>query len=158
MTRQHTPLSQRLAHTHGLGLSASPAKRIRTFHYPLLAFGAHLRVFYDLMSHICAVDPTRGGPQYKSPLGLKLQAKRGTSRLSRRAPVLPTILEEDEDVQEASGELFGRKSQNYNFAGIKAKARGLSAQLEGDDDLMEWDEETTLVALLRDECAIFTLI
>jgi hypothetical protein len=72
--------------------------------------------------------------------------------------VLPTILEEDEDTQEVPQDLYGRKSQDYSYAGIKAKATGLSVPLEVEgegDDLMEWDEETTLVALLRDECAPF---
>jgi hypothetical protein len=68
--------------------------------------------------------------------------------------VLPTILEEDEDTQEVPQDLYGRKSQDYSYADIKAKATGLSVPLEVEeegDDLMEWDEETTLVALLRDE-------
>ncbi|KAI0705939.1 hypothetical protein BC835DRAFT_1409995 [Cytidiella melzeri] len=129
MTRQHTPLRRRLAHSSGDGFGLSPLKR---------------------------VHPIRGGPQYKSPLGLQLQAKRGTSRLLRKAPALPTIVEEDQDELEVPKDVgtFYRKNQDHSFGykSMQAKARGLLAGIEEEDsDMMEWDEETTLVALLQED-------
>ncbi|KAI0819027.1 hypothetical protein BC629DRAFT_692155 [Irpex lacteus] len=129
MTRQHTPLSQRLGQGHGHGLGLSPAKRTRA---------------------------TRLGPQHKSPLTLKLQAKRGTNRLlSRKAPALPTILEEEEEGEEDAAP-YDRKRHDYGRSigrrSMKGKAQDLLADIdEESEDAMDWDDEATLVALLQDD-------
>ncbi|KAI0086398.1 hypothetical protein BDY19DRAFT_359633 [Irpex rosettiformis] len=131
MTRQHTALNQRVGQGHGLGLGLSPAKRIR---------------------------PTRTLPQHRSPLNLKLQAKRGTSRLlSRKIPALPTILEEEEEGDE-DAQVFGSKRQDRDRVtsssswNSKGKALSLLAGIEEEsEDGMDWDDETTLISLLQDD-------
>lgn len=55
-------------------------------------------------------------------------------------PVLPTILEEEEE-EEAPA----RATRD-----LRRELDALDAQAAGDDD-MDWDEEKTLVALLQDE-------
>lgn len=157
MTRQHTPLSQRLGQGHGHGLGLSPAKRTRTFQRCFSTFTVSTRCEMTLIPNICAyIGVTRLGPQHKSPLALKLQAKRGTNRLlSRKAPALPTILEEEEEGEEDAAP-YDRKRHDYGRSigrrSMKAKAQDLLAGIdEESEDAMDWEDEATLVALLQDE-------
>lgn len=74
-------------------------------------------------------------------------------------PALPTILEEDEEEPESSHDLGVLRQKDQRPAGRKStdsKAR-LAEIEEDDEDMMDWDEETTLVALLQDRYAIQTL-
>lgn len=69
--------------------------------------------------------------------------------------MLPTILEEDEEAEE-DAPVFGRKCQDrdmgYSSWTMKSQASGPLADIEEEsEDGMDWDDETTLVALLQDE-------
>ena len=85
----------------------------------------------------------------KAPLSSRLYVNklnrvspRSGARCVRSKPLLPTIQEEDEeeyDVQHSKMDLY---------SALDAFGRDERAH---DEDIMEWDEETTLVALFQDE-------
>ena len=60
--------------------------------------------------------------------------------LKGKAPALPTILEEEEE------EVYHRPKRD-----IHKELDAIAKHKDQDDDDMDWDEETTVVALLRDE-------
>lgn len=67
------------------------------------------------------------------------------TRLPR--PTLPTIEEEDEDDHQVQAQKFDLHRE------LDAYAREDTRPMyEEDEEMMEWDEETTLVALFQDEC------
>lgn len=92
----------------------------------------------------------------KSPLASKgfhakrtrLSSNTRSSALANRyqrnkRPILPTILEEDEEE-----DVFVRPNRELYRELDKLEAQSND---EDDGDGMDWDEETTLVALLQDE-------
>lgn len=59
-------------------------------------------------------------------------------------PTLPTIEEEDEEDEE---DVYQPQAPRFELH------RELDAYIQEEDtEMMEWDEETTLVALFQDEC------
>ena len=155
MTRQHTPLSQRLAHA-----LATPARkqRVRTCcrRYVQSSTAAHASNVHAYMR-----DPDSGAaralPPHKSPLafgGVARWRARGGMRARRTTAVLPTIAEEDEDAAYVSRPVGTKAPERL------AAPRGLAQirvdQMVADEDEdeegeSEWDEQAALVALLQDE-------
>ena len=89
---------------------------------------------------------------FKSPLAIKAHFDRiarspvkGARRI-RAKPALPTIQEEDEDE-------YASPHQNLDLhRELDAYGRDdIQKNRDLDEDLMDWDEETTLVALFQDE-------
>lgn len=79
--------------------------------------------------------------------------------MSKKTPILSTITEEDEeeeterDLHNVMG-IFGNRGMDEGYAasGGWEKSRTMLPDIaEEDEDMMEWDEERTLVALLKDE-------
>lgn len=115
--------------------------------------------------HEIDTSTTRAFPFHKSPLKFggtgNLKVKRA-SKFLKNLPALPTIEEEDEVDEEVSYKSNVRPRSALKNGEPSRLRRAMKAHMsqlneDEDDEMAEWDEEATLVALLQDEYVSFLM-